>query len=344
MRIVLIGCGSVGKALVQMLDARRAELYQRLGWSPKLVAVADSGGFAADPAGLDADALLLAKTRDGSVGAHARGTRFDGRTMPVDLIRRTSADVVVEAAPSVLARAEPGIDNLMAALSSGKHVVSVNKAPLAVAMPALLDLARYNKRQLRFSGTVGAGTPVLATARTLAAGDQILSIRGILNGTTNFILWRMLEHNDTYPAALAQAIRLGYAETDPSADVDGHDTASKVVILANAVLNLGVSVRDVQIQGVRDMPKDAVDDAARQGMSLKLIGAIDARSRRVSVSPEPVPRKGPMDVPANTNAVQFTMASAGEVTLVGRGAGGPETATAIVRDLIDIWHEAGEPT
>jgi homoserine dehydrogenase len=191
---------------------------------------------------------------------------------------------------------------------------------------------------------VGAGTPVLATARTLAAGDTILKIRGIMNGTTNFILWRMATQpppHDTYESALKEAMRLGYAETDPSADVDGIDTATKVVILANAVLRMGATATDVKITGIRDFPKKLIDEAATRDQTMKLIGEIDAVTRSLTVSPQSVPRHGPMDVPANLNAVQFTLKSAGEVTLVGRGAGGAETATAILRDLADIWHATG---
>ena len=162
----------------------------------------------------------------------------------------------------------------------------------------------------------------------------------VLNGTTNFMLWRMAERGDTYHAALAEAIRLGYAETDPSADVDGLDTATKVVILANAVLELNATVQDVRITGIRDLPRSSVEEAAKAGASLKLIGEIDPRNGAgtLCVSPQRVPHGGPLDVPEALNAVQFTLENAGELTIVGRGAGGRETATAILRDLVDIWN------
>ncbi len=343
MRIALIGFGSVGRALAHLLEARRDELYRQFGLSPRLVLVADSRGYAADPDGLSADRLVATKTATGSVlgAGHSGGPlphAGPGSDLLPRIIRDAPADVVVEASPSVLSNPGPGFENLRSAMVSGKHAVSVNKAPLAAAMPALLELARFNNVQLRYSGTVGAGTPVLATARLLAQSDTIESIRGILNGTTNFILWRMLDGSDTYAGALAEAIRLGYAETDPSADVDGIDTQAKVTILANAVLGLGITVDQVSVTGIRDIERARVERAAREGLSIKLIGEIDARTRRVSVSPQPVPRGGPLDVPANLNAVQIVTRSAGEVTLVGRGAGGPETATAIVRDLVDIWN------
>jgi homoserine dehydrogenase len=342
MRIVLVGFGSVGKALASLLESRRDDLYARTGMSTKLVCVMDSKGAAVSHTGLNAAELLDAKARTGSVG-HIAGSGMTGHD-ELKLIRDVQADVVVESSPSNLAEPRPALERMKAAMGSRKHVVTVNKGPLAAAMPALMELARFNRVQLRYSGTVGAGTPVLATARTLAAGDTILKIRGIMNGTTNFILWRMATQNDTYESALKEAMRLGYAETDPSADVDGIDTATKVVILANAVLRMGATAKDVKISGIRDFPKKRIDEAASRSESMKLIGEIDAVTRSLSVSPQPVPRHGPMDVPANLNAVQFTLKSAGEVTLVGRGAGGAETATAILRDLTDVWHATGAIT
>ncbi|HMN42101.1 MAG TPA: homoserine dehydrogenase [Phycisphaerales bacterium] len=338
MRIVLIGFGSVGRALATLLESRRDELYARTGMSTKLVCVMDSRGAAVSHSGLDARALLAAKEASGTVGAVEGGVLGHDE---LGLLRDVQADVVVESSPSDLARPRPAIERMKAAMGSGKHVVTVNKAPLAVAMPALVELARFNRVELRYSGTVGAGTPVLATARTLGAGDTILKIRGIMNGTTNFILWKMAAEGETYAAALAEATRLGYAETDPSADVDGIDTATKVVILANAILRMGATVKDVTISGIRDFPKARINEAAGRGETMKLIGEIDAEARTLSVSPQAVAMHGPMDVPRALNAVQFTLARAGEVTLVGRGAGGNETATAILRDLVDVWHASG---
>lgn len=330
MRIALVGFGSVGRALARLIESRRESLYRESGLAPRLVLVADSRSIArADD--LSAEELVRSKQADGCVGdEHIEN-------LPATL-RDAKADVLVEASPSVLSNPAPAFENLKSAMSSGKHAISVNKAPLAVALPALLDLARFNKVQLRFSGSVGAGTPVLATARTLAQGDRILSICGILNGTTNFILWRMLERGETFASALAEAIRLGYAETDPSADIDGIDTQAKVVILAHAAMGLSVTPADVPVEGIRDLARSEVERAAAAGESLKLIGEIDAERRLASVRPIRVPRFGPMDVPEALNAVQFKMQNAGEVTLIGRGAGGPETATAILRDLVDIWN------
>ncbi|MCC6322580.1 MAG: homoserine dehydrogenase [Phycisphaerales bacterium] len=349
MRIVLVGFGSVGRAFASMLANRCDSLYSAFGLSPRLVAVIDSRGAAASSSGggLDPAALLAAKQGSGSVGGLPSGGLGDvGSDEAAALIRDLAADVVIEASPSDLKNPGPALANLKAAFSSGKHAISVNKAPLALAMPALTELARFNRVEFRYSGTVGAGTPVLDTARKLAQGDRITRVRAILNGTTNYILWRMKEVGIDYAAALAEAQKLGYAESDPANDVDGIDTATKVVILANAILGNGPAafrptISEVSISGIRGIGKDRIDSAAAGGCVVKLIGEIDAAARTLRVSPQEVPAAGAggaLDVPRNINAVQFTLESAGEVSLIGRGAGGPETATAIIRDLVDIWN------
>lgn len=352
MRVVLVGYGSVGRAFARMLADRAHGLYSATGLSPRLVCVVDSRGAAVSPGGLDVEALNNAKDVGGSVGTLAKfgmGSVL-GSTDVSALIRDIAADVVVESTPSALKNPGPALANLKAAFSSRKHAISVNKAPLALAMPALLELARYNRVEFRYSGTVGAGTPVLDTARKLAQGDRITRVRAILNGTTNYILWRMREAGASYEDALAEAQKLGFAESDPSTDVDGVDTATKVVILANTILGGGggagigtlrPTMSDISITGIRAVDRGQIERATGRGHVVKLIGEIDTMTRRLSVSPQEVPAAGPLDVPRALNAVQFTLESAGEVSLIGRGAGGPETATAIIRDLVDIWNTPG---
>lgn len=344
MRVVLVGFGSVGRAAAAMLAERCGALYASHGLSPRLVAVIDSRGAVVAPGGgISVAALLEAKQRTGSVGGIGGGAGGVMGANAASVIRDVQADVVIESSPSDLKNPQPALNNLKAAFSSGKHAISVNKAPLAVAMPALVELARYNKVEFRYSGTVGAGTPVLDVARKLAQGDRILKVRAILNGTTNYILWRMKEGGAAYEEALAEAQKLGYAETDPSADVDGIDTATKVVILANAILGsrMRPTMRDVHVQGIRGIDRSRIEAAASRNEVVKLIGEVDASAGTLAVNPQEVPAGGPLDVARNLNAVQFTLESAGEVSLIGRGAGGPETATGIIRDLVDIWIAGG---
>ncbi len=331
MRIILVGFGVVGQNFAKMLTLRSPELVKDYGIRPRLVAVADRGGTAVDAPGLDIDHLLLVKAEKGTVAAYRGSGKHN--LSAVELIKDTSADIMVEATPTNIKSGEPGLSNIMTALKSGKHVITTNKGPLALAFPALQELARYNRRLLRFSGTVGGGTPILDFAKKCLPGDRILSARGILNGTTNYILSKMAKGHTPFEEALAEAQRLGYAEKDPSMDLDGLDTGCKLVIIANWVMGLKVTLRDVKVEGIRGVALKAVEEAAAKGYELKLLGTVDGA---LNVSPQLVSRSDPLCVDGVLNAVTYISEYAGEETVIGRGAGGVETASAILRDLIEI--------
>lgn len=323
MRIAIVGFGTVGRAVAEMLAAGGPDL-RRHGMRPRVVAIADAKSSAVDADGLDVARIARRKMETGAVAA-------PGGASALEILEEVEADAVVEAAPTSLAQASQAVARLQAAFRTGKHVVCVNKAPLAVAMPALQELARYNRALFRFSGTVGGGTPVLDWAARCAEGDEVLRVRAILNGTTNYILTRMGE-GASFPAALAEAQEKGYAERDPSMDVDGIDTAIKLVILANGVLGRRAVLSDVSVRGIRD---------ARAGGTLRLVGEI---GETLTVAPRDVEPDSPLAVRGTLNAVCLTLEKCGETTLVGRGAGGRETATAVLRDLITIWHGMWEGT
>jgi len=335
MKILLIGMGVVGRSFVRLLAERGGELYRRHGLAARLVGVVDRGGSAVSERGLELSELLSTKERDGTIAKLGQAGGDAER-----LIEETDAEVVIEATPTDVRHPQAAMNRMKCAMRHGRHLISVNKGPLATAMPALVELANYNRVEFRFSGTVGGGTPMLAAAREAARGDEIVGIRAILNGTTNFILSRMHEAGEPFDASLAEAIRLGYAETDPSADIDGVDTATKVVILANWVLGRSATLKDVAVAGIRGMAAGRIRDAAAGGKRVKLIGRIDESG--IAVAPEEIPAGGPMDVSGSLNAMCVTLKTAGDVTLVGRGAGGPETAVAVTRDLLDIWHAVHE--
>jgi homoserine dehydrogenase len=335
MRILLVGFGVVGQALARLLQAHGSRFYRQHGLALNLVGVMDSRGTALDPHGLDIQALLDAKQRHGTVAAVP--VSGIGGLADTDVIAESDAQVVVEATPTSIAAPGASLERLKAAFRTGKHVVCVNKGPLAVAFPALQELARHNHVEFRFSGTVGGGTPVLKFADECVRGDSVVAVRAVLNGTTNFILWYMEHHRQDFAAALAEATRLGYAERDPSADVDGIDAATKLVILANGVLGRPCRLCDVAITGIRGVTRERIEEARARQRVIKLIAELDGG---LSVAPREVASDSPLNVPANLNAICLELKTGGEVALVGRGAGGPETATAILRDLIDIWHSA----
>lgn len=251
----------------------------------------------------------------------------------MDVIEEVEADTVVEATPTRIIDGEPGLAHIQAALRRKRHVIATNKGPLAIALPALMELADYKNVALRFSGTVGAGTPVLDFGKKCLLGDRILSIRGILNGTTNYILTRMTEGGAGMEEALKEAQQAGYAEADPAYDIEGIDTACKLVILANWLMGKNITIKDVDVQGITGVTQKRVAGAKAKDRVVKLIGAIEERAW---VRPTVIDANHPLAVNGTLNAVSFNAEYAGEITMVGKGAGGVETAGAVLRDLIDI--------
>jgi homoserine dehydrogenase len=329
-RIILVGYGVVGQGLTSILLTRRLEILRDHGLNPKLVAIVDKGGAAVNPQGLDLERILVLKKK-GTVAADKRFGRPE--ITPLEIIESVEAEVLVEATSTNIKNGEPGLSHIKTAFKTGKHVVTTNKGPLALALPALTELANYNKVHLRFSGTVGGGTPVLEFAKKCLAGDKIMNVRGILNGTTNYILTEMAEKHTNFEQALNNAQRLGYAETDPSMDVDGLDAACKVVIMANWIMNKKLTLKDVKVKGIRDVTLKEISEAKEKENSVKLIGTINDGA---SVAPTGISKYDPLCVRGVLNAVTFVSELAGEETIIGKGAGGIETASAVLRDLIDI--------
>jgi homoserine dehydrogenase len=332
MRIILVGYGVVGKGVTTILARRCAENLKDTGFNPKIVAIADIDGAVINPRGLSPEKLEAIKQRGYPI---SKDPDF-GRPgiSALDVIESVEAEVVVEVTPVNIKTGEPALSHITKAFKTGKHVVTTNKGPLALAMPALTELAEYNNVYLRFSGTVGGGTPMLEFAKRCLAGDRILAIRGILNGTTNYILTEMSQNHVTFQDALANAQKLGYAEREPSMDIDGFDTACKVVILSNWIMNRKITLKDVDRTGIRDVTLQALEEAAKRNSTIKLVGSIEGD--KATVKPTEIPLTNPLCVSGVLNAITFSTEYAAEQTLIGRGAGGIETASAVLRDLLDI--------
>ncbi|MFL6497277.1 MAG: homoserine dehydrogenase [Nitrososphaera sp.] len=330
MRIIIVGFGVVGQSFVKLLLSRSADLYSQQGMKPRVVACLDNSGSAIAPAGLDAQRLLDAKKMRETVGAYEKdGRRFDA----LEIMEKVDAEVMLECTPTNLNDGEPATSLITSAMRNGKHVICVNKGPLALAFPSLIELANYNGVMLRFSGTVGGGTPILEFAKRCLKGDRIISFRGILNGTTNYILSKM-EEGWTYGEAIKDAKEKGYAEANASLDVDGFDAAAKLVIMANWIMGMKVTMKDINRSGIANVRLSEVRNALERGNAVKLLAVCD--SRRLCVAPTEVAKTDPVCVNGTLNAVSFSSEHSGEQTIIGRGAGGMETASAILRDLIEI--------
>jgi homoserine dehydrogenase len=253
-------------------------------------------------------------------------------------IRESNADTVVEISWTDVQTGQPAIDHVKAAFESGKHAVLTNKGPVALAYRELAGLAAAHNVQFRFEGTVMSGTPTIRLAQSALAGCEILEIKGILNGTTNYILTQM-EGGQSYADALAEAQRLGYAEADPTADVEGWDAAGKTVILANVLMGGNLRVADVDRTGISGLSLADVEAARAAGERWKLIARVwqEDNVTRASVRPTRLPLSHPLaGVSGAVNACTYITDLLGDVTLVGPGAGRMETGYAVLGDLLDI--------
>lgn len=332
MRIMLVGFGVVSQSFAEIMHSQSSELARNYGIRPRIVAAVDSRGAAVDPSGLDIPLALKSKKESQSLSGLGVDTYTEGKPAS-EIIKEVDCEVVVEATPSELTKGEPGLTHVRTAMKEGRHVICVNKGPLALAMPALMELATHNGVMFKFSGTVGGGTPVLDLAKKCLEGCSIRSIRGILNGTCNYILTKMASEGVEMKEALAEAQKLGYAEADPTNDVGGFDSACKLVITSNYVMGTSLSIRDVDIKGITEVTMEDITSAKAGGDALKLVGFVGDGAR---VAPEKVPLTHPLNVSGTFNAITFDTDPAGEVTLVGKGAGGRETASSVLRDLIEI--------
>ena len=332
MRIILCGFGVVGQSLVKLFESRAEDLYAKYGLKPRVVGVFDSKGSAVDPSGLDLNKLIEVKKKFGTVKNYADTKN----TMSgIDMLKNVEADVLIETTASNYKDAEPGMTHITTAMKKGMHVISVNKGPLALAFPSLMELATYNQVMFKFSGTVGGGTPILDYAKNSLSGERITSFAGILNGTTNYILTNMAT-GISYEDALKDAQDKGYVEADESLDLDGLDAAAKLVILANWIMGMKVTMPDINCTGIRKVTTEDIKKAAKNNCSVKLIASCN---KNLIVAPKEVPNNDPLCVNGTLNAIAFTSEHSGTQTIIGRGAGGMETASSILRDLLDIRQE-----
>ena len=332
MRIILCGFGVVAQSLSSLLESRTSDLYSKYGMKPRIVGVFDSQGSAYDNSGLDLKKIVSAKEESGSVKAYDKAQE---NISGLEMIESLDADVLIETTTSNYKDAEPGMSHITTAMKKGLHVISVNKGPLALAFPSLMELATYNQVLLRFSGTVGGGTPILDYAKNSLRGERIVSFQGILNGTTNYILTKMAD-GLSFDDALSDAKSKGYVEADESLDLDGLDAAAKLVILANWIIGLKVTMKDIEKIGIRKLTSRDIEEASKKSCSIKLIASCNDK---LTVSPIQIKNDDPLCVDGTLNAISFTSEHSGTQTIIGRGAGGMETASSILRDLLDIRKE-----
>ena len=226
------------------------------------------------------------------------------------------------------------------ALKNLKHVVSSNKGPFVFAFKELQDLARKNDLELNYEATVGGAIPIFNLGNYGLASNEISSIKAILNGTSNFILTKMSSEKVPFEIALKEAQELGYAEADPTLDIEGFDAAAKIVILANTFLGLNVTLKDVKIEGIKNIVPDAISLANDDDFLIKHIAMAD-KDGLIEVAPKLVPFNSPFAIGGTNNIIVLKTDLAKHVSIIGHGAGGTEAASAIMSDLVSINMKRG---
>ena len=319
LKVAVLGCGSVGSQVVRLLTEQAADLRARVGAPVELVGIAVRR----------LDAPRDVEIADGLLTTDAEG-----------LVSRGDIDLVVE----VIGGIEPARSLILAALDNGASVVTANKALLAEDGPTLFEAADKAGRDLYYEAAVAGAIPIVRPLRESLAGDRVTRVLGIVNGTTNFILDKMDTAGSGFSEALEEAQELGYAEADPTADVEGFDAAAKAAILASLAFHSRVTAADVHREGITDVTAADIASAQEMGCVVKLLSICELRPTAggddavaVRVHPAMIPREHPLaSVREAYNAVFVESEAAGQLMFYGPGAGGAPTASAVLGDLVTV--------
>lgn len=339
-KLAFIGFGVVGQGLAEILRDKREALKKEEAFEAEIVAISDlMKGSIYHPNGLDIDTVLNVLKETGNLENYPHSPGLVKGWDSIKTIRETNADTIIEVSYTDVKTGQPAINHCKAAFESRKNVVMTNKGPVALAYKELSQIAKENGVYWGFEGTVMSGTPALKMPIATLAGNDITEIRGILNGTTNYILTKMETEGVSYEEALKEAQLLGYAEADPTSDVEGYDARYKIVILANYVMNAPLTVSEVSCEGITAISLKDIEDAKAEGKRWKLLAKARKEGGKVSASiaPEKVDVTDPLaSISGATNAITYECDLLGTVTLSGAGAGKVETGFSLLIDLINI--------
>lgn len=338
-RAIICGFGKVGRNFARLTESKRQTLIQRYNLDLQLVGVGELKGSVSSPRGIDTLNLV------DYFEAHGTIAYFPGAGKPdwtgIDLVREAEADVLVETTPTNIQTGEPALSHIRLALSRKMNVVSANKGPFIRSFRSLKSLANDHGVVLKLSAAAAAALPSLDVAQTCLAGTEIRSIEGILNGTTNFILSRMRMNNDSFEEALAEAQRLGIAETDPTLDIEGYDTANKLALIANVSMDADLMPENVDRRGIAGISAENVRQAAEEGKFMRLVGRAQRNASgniHASVAPEALSSDHPLaNVDGSEKGITYTTDTMDRVTVMGGKSDPMGAAAALLKDLINIY-------
>ena len=333
-KITYVGFGVVSQGLAEIILENNSVLPVVKNEEIQTVGIFDTmKGNRIDPKGINMhDVLLNAKKDDYSL-------LTDTIVDISKAIQEINADIIIEASFTDIKTGQPALSFIEAALKSNKHVVTTNKGPFALAYKQIFNLASLMKKNVAIEGTVMSGTPIINVLNNGLLGSDITALSGIMNGTSNYILSKM-ELGMSYEDALSQAQNLGYAETDPTSDVEGLDTLAKVMILANVVFGEQLTQQNINVNGISKITLSDVKKASSENTRWKLIGSVwkDSKGKvHGSVGPKLISVNDSLyGISDATNALKITSNLLGDTTIVGEGAGKTETGFALYNDIISI--------
>ena len=330
-KIIIMGFGAVGKGVANALAMKKELIKEKTGVAVKIVAAADSSSSAISSDGLDENLLVETKKNKGNLSAYPE---FGQNKCGADVLDAVEYDCLIEATPTNIVDAEPAFSLTLKAFEQGKDVVTSNKGHLALKFSEVIKAAEKAGVEFKYEASVGGSMPIINFAKDTLSSCNIESIKGILNGTTNYILSRMTSEGSDYEVILKESQELGIAETDPTQDVEGIDAACKTVILANSLLGIDATYSDVKVKGISEISSKAIELAKNDDYLIKLIAEVSPNN--LQVSPRLVKVGSSYDVSGTLNMATIKTDLADEVSVIGLGAGSIETASAMLTDLISI--------
>jgi homoserine dehydrogenase len=329
-KIGLIGFGNVGTSFIKILKDKEHVLKEQFGFEYKVIAIFEYDGALINEKGINLEELLKTNNRFRDLPYWRVNLKFE-----TDLISNLAINICIEATPTNPETGEPALSHIMTALNNKIDVVASNKGPFYLKYDAIKKLADENDCFIKYEATVASCVPCLSIIDNLI-GNTFTGIRAILNGTCNYILSRMSAEGISFGIALKEAQELGIAETDPSLDIEGWDTAGKLVILANELLGWSKKIKDVEIKGITKITPQAIELAKSDGYLIKHLAIVEIENEKLIVEPRLVEKESPLNISGTLNVVELNTKYAGPIILMGRGAGGFEAASAILNDLIII--------
>ena len=336
MDVALIGFGGVGKALIKLLVDKEELLKENYNLELRVKYIIKSDGGIYNPEGINLREISTFINYNKNINKHSLWTSY----LNIDsIIENNDIDTLIELTSTNIITGEPGLTHIKTALNNKINVVTGNKGPILLKYRELKELAEKNNVKLKVGCTTGGALPSINGGLYDIAGSELMSIEGILNGTTNYILSKMANDEVTYEEALKEAQLEGIAELDPTLDVEGFDTACKMIILANVLMNADMTLKDIDVEGITKVNIKNLQNIKDSNKKLKLIGKIEKENGIIKayVKPITISESHPLySVDYKNKGIYYKTDTLGDITIMGGASGTINAAASILRDIILI--------